>query len=161
RPESSSWQVPKYEAPAEERQAWINEQLQESDGWMENQPPYKNLSRNLRIFDGILEDKTKSWLVSNGLQYDIKKFVEIISEVREIGYYASEAAQSKPFAEVENKVSKGLYMEAQFPRQVRKALQFATVMGRGYLWPKVKAGDYGFGERKIIFEPLGLLDVMP
>jgi hypothetical protein len=34
-------------------------------------------------------------------------------------------------------------------------------MGRGYIWPKVKAKNYGFGERKLIFQPLGPLDVLP
>jgi hypothetical protein len=34
-------------------------------------------------------------------------------------------------------------------------------MGIGYVWPKCKAEDYGFGERRIIFEPMGLLDVLP
>ena len=52
-------------------------------------------------------------------------------------------------------------MESQFPRQIRKALQFSTVMGRGYLWPMCEATDYGYGERRIVFKPLGIMDVVP
>ena len=86
--------------------------------------------------------------------------METISEVSEIAKYGSDAPQFKAFAEMVNKVCKGIYLESQFPRQVRKALQFG-LLGRGYLWPKCKAAEYGYGERRIVFEPLGILDVVP
>lgn len=156
-----NWQVPKFEAAAEIRSDWVEEQIQEGEGFLSGQSAYKNLARNLRIFDAIFEDKTKSTLVSNGLKYSIRKFVETISEVREIGSYSSDAPQYKSFAELENKVAKGVYLESAFPRQIRKTLQYAAVMGRGYSWVKVKALDYGYGERRIIFEPKGPLDVVP
>lgn len=157
----SNWQVPKLESSAEERSAWVEEQIEEGEGWLSGQSAYKNLARNVKIFDAVFEDKTRSTLLSNGLKYNIRKFVETISEVREIGTYSSDAAQFKSFCELENKVSRGVYLESHFPRQVRKALQFAAVMGRGYIWPKCKAGNYGYGERQIVFEPLGPLDVVP
>ena len=59
------------------------------------------------------------------------------------------------------KVSKAIYLESDFPSQILKVLQYAAVMGIGYLWPKVKVDDYGYGERNLVFEPLGLLDVVP
>src|SRR5208282_6023685 len=154
------WQAPKFETPELDRFNWIEEQLQEGEGWLSGQTAYKNLSINLAIFDAVIDDKIKSSLVSNGLKYDLRKFVETISEVREIGTYSSDAEQFKASAELENKVAKGIFLEAQFPRQIRKALQFA-LLGRGYIWPKCKTRNYGFGERQIIFDPLGILDVVP
>jgi hypothetical protein len=158
---ATSWQVPSFDAPGDVRQAWVEEQLEEGEGWLSNQRAYKDLARNIKIFDAIFEDGTKSTLVSNELKYNIRKFIETISEVREIGSYGSDAKQFKPYAEMINKVAKGVYIESQFPRQIRKALQFATVMGRGYIWPKCKTTEYGYGERQIVFEPLGPLDVVP
>ena len=155
------WQVPPFTAPADERLAWIESQIQEGEGWLSNQKAYKELPRNIQIFDAVFKDNTKSTLVSNNLKYNLKKFVETVSDVREIGSYSSDAKQWKPFAGMINKTAKGIYIESQFPRQIRKVLQYATVMGRGYLWPKCKAGNYGFGERRIIFEPLGPIDVLP
>jgi hypothetical protein len=157
----TSWQVPPFESPAEDRVAWIEEQIQEGEAWLEGQTAYKQLPQNLKIFNAVFNDKTKSTLVSNGLKYDIRKFVETISEVREIGSYGSDAKQFKEYAEMINKVSKGVYLEAAFPRQIRRVLQFATVMGRGYMWPNCSAGEYGFGERQINFRALGPLDVVP
>jgi hypothetical protein len=159
--EHLDWQVPRFEEPADRRAGWVEEQLQEGEGWLQDQRSYKDLSRNLKIFDGIIDDDVESTLVSNGLKYDIRKFIETISEVREIGSYGTDAVQYRSYATMINKVAKGIYLEAAFPRAVRKALQFSAVMGRGYIWPKVKTMDYGFGERRLIFEALGLLDVIP
>ena len=155
------WQVPKFEADPERRLGWVEEQIQESEGFLSDQRSYKNLSQSMRIFDGIFNDKSKSTLNSNTLKYNIRKFVETISNVREIGSFGSDAVQFKPYAEIENRVAKAIYTESQYPRQLRKALQYAAVMGVGYLWAKCKAENYGFGERKLVFEPLGLLDVLP
>jgi hypothetical protein len=155
-----NWQVPPFTAPPDERLAWIETQIQEGEGWLSNQKAYKDLPRNTQIFDAIFKDNTKSTLVSNNLKYNLKKFVEMVSDVREIGSYSADAKQWKPFAGMINKVAKGIYIESQFPRQIRKVLQWA-IFGRGYLWPKCKAGNYGFGERRIIFEPLSMIDVLP
>jgi hypothetical protein len=136
--------------------------IQEGEGFLENQTCYKNLSQNLRIFDGILRaDKTKSTLLTNELKYDIRKFCETLAEVREIAGYGSDHPAYKSIAEMLTKVSKAVYLESDFPFQILKVLQYAAVMGIGYLWPKVKADEYGYGERKLVFEPLGLLDVVP
>lgn len=159
--ETIDWQVPPFTATAEARFNWVEEQIKEGEGFLQNQKSYTNLAANLKIFDGVLDDKVKSTLISNSLKYNIRKFVETISEVREIGTYGSDAPQFKPYAEILTKVAKCVYMESAFPSAVRKTLQFASVMGRGYLWPKVRAGNYGFGERRMVFEALGLLDVVP
>lgn len=154
------WQAPKLETAAGTRFSWIEELLQEGEGWLSDQTAYKNIYRNLDIFDGVSDDTIKSTLKTNGLKYNLRKFIETISEVREIGSYGSDAVQFKAYAQVMNKVAKGLFLEAQFPRKVRKTLQF-SMLGRGYLWPKCKTSNYGFGERRIEFEPMGILDVVP
>jgi hypothetical protein len=64
-------------------------------------------------------------------------------------------------AEMLTKASKAVYLESDFPIQILKVLQYATVMGIGYLWPKVRATEYGYGPREMVFDALGLLDVMP
>lgn len=159
--ETVSWQVPKFEVSATERSGWIEEQIREGEGWLENQACYKNLGSNLRIFDALFKDKTKSSLITNELKYDIRKFCETLAEVREIAGYGSDNPSYKKIAEMLTKVSKVVYLESDFPFQILKVLQYAAVMGVGYLWPKVRAEDYGWGERKMVFEALGLLDVVP
>ncbi len=159
--ETVAWQVPKFESSPSARVGWVDEQIEEGEGFLEGQSCYKNLAANLRVFDGIFRDKSRSNLVTNELKYDIRKFCETLAEVREIAGYGSDIPAFKQFAEMLTKVSKAVYLESDFPFQILKVLQYASVMGVGYLWPKVRADEYGYGERKMVFEALGLLDVVP
>ena len=160
-PEEIFWQPPPFEADPDRRLGWVEEQIEEGEGFLEGQRVYKNFDRSIALFNGIFADRTSSTLVSNFLKFNIRKFVETLSEIREIGTFDSDARQYKAYAQMHNKIVKVIYAESQFPRALRQALQWAAVGGVGYLWPKVKADDYGWGERRIVFEPLGLFDVLP
>lgn len=156
----SDWQVPPFEQAANIL-PWVEEQVQEGEGWLSGQPAYKNLSRNMAIYDGLCKDNTRSTLITNFLGFNLKKFVETISDIREICTYGSDAPQFKEYANLENRVAKAIYTEAQYPRQLAKVLKYAAAMSVGYTWVKCKAEDYGRGERQIMFSPLGILDVVP
>lgn len=156
-----TWQVPPFSAPPSQIIAWVESQIQEAEGYLEGQPSYKNLASNLRIFNAVFKDSTRSSLTTNSLKYNINKFCTTLAEVREIAAYGSDVPAYKKMAEMLTKVSKCVYLESDFPFQILKVLQYATVMGVGYLWPKVRATEYGYGERMMQFDALGLLDVMP
>jgi hypothetical protein len=155
------WQCPPFEASPSRKIGWVESQISEAEGYLEGQPSYKNLSANLRVFNGIFKDKTKSSLVTNLLRYNVNKFCTTLAEVREIAAFGSDIPAYKQMAEMLTKVSKCVYLESDFPLQILKVLQYATVMGVGYLWPKVRATEYGYGPRSMDFDALGLLDVMP
>jgi len=156
-----SWKVPDFEASNDKKIAWIEETIREGEGFLSGQSCYRNLDKNLRVFDGIFKDKARSGLVTNQLKYNIRKFCETLAEVREIAGFSSDVPAYKAMAEMLTKVSKCVYLESDFPYQILKVLQYATVMGIGYLWPKVVATEYHFGPREMKFDALGLLDVVP
>lgn len=155
------WQVPNWEASDSVKIGWIEEQIREGEGYLSGLKCYQDLSKNLRVFDAIFRDKTKSVLITNGLKYSINKFCTTLAEVREIATYSSDVPTYRAMAEMLTKVSKCVYLESDFPLQILKVLQYATVMGIGYLWPKVRASEYGTGPREMNFDALGLLDVVP
>ncbi len=159
--ETVNWQVPKFESSPSVKIGWVEEQIQEGEGFLEGQSCYKNLGANLRVFDAIFRDKSKSTLITNELKYDIRKFCDTLAEVREIAGYGSDMPVYKPIADMLTRVAKAVYLESDFPSQILKVLQYAAVMGIGYIWPKVRADEYGYGERKMVFDALGLLDVVP
>jgi hypothetical protein len=159
--ETVSWKVPDWEAPASVKIAWVENAIKEGEGYLSGQKCYQNLNANLRVFDAIFKDKTKSSLITNSLKYNIRKFCETLAEVREIAGFSSDVPAYKAMAEMLTKVSKCVYLESDFPYQILKVLQYATVMGIGYLWPKVRPTEYGFGPREMTFDALGLLDVVP
>jgi len=159
--ETVRWRVPDWEASDSEKIAWVDSQVEEAEGWLEGQPSYKNLNANLRVFDGIFKDKTRSSLITNELRYNINKFCTTMAEVREIAGFSSDVPNYKKMAEMLTGVSKAVYLESDFPLQILKVLQYAVVFGCGYLWAKVRGSQYNFGPREMIFDALGLLDVMP
>jgi len=159
--ETSSWQAPSFWSSPEDRYAWVEDQISEGEGFLEAQRCYKDLAKNLRVFNAVFNDKCRSSLVTNNLKYDIRKFCETLAQVREIAGYGSDSPIYKKMAEMLTRVSKCVYLESDFPFQILKVLQYASVMGIGYLWPKVRATEYGYGERRMEFDALGLLDVIP
>lgn len=159
--ETVRWQVPPWESSASVKVAWVEEQIAEGEGYLSGQACYRDLNKNLRVFDGIFKDKTKSALLTNQLKYNVRKFCETLAEVREIAGFSSDVPAYKKMAEMLTKVSKAVYLESNFPYQILKVLQYATVMGIGYLWPKVRTSEYGSGPREMVFDALGLLDVVP
>jgi len=159
--ETSSWQCPPFWSHPEEIYSWVESQIQEGEGFLEAQKCYKDLAKNLRVFNAVFNDTCRSNLVTNNLKYDIRKFCETLAQVREIAGYGSDNPSYKKMAEMLTKVSKCVYLESDFPFQILKVLQYASVMGIGYLWPKVRATEYGYGERRMEFDALGLLDVIP
>jgi hypothetical protein len=157
----TSWQCPPFESPQSTRFGWVEEQIQEGEGFLEGQQCYKEYPSNLRVFNGVFKDNARSKLITNELKYDIRKFCETLAQVREIAGYGSDHPAFRKMAEMLTKVSKAIYLESDFPFQILKVLQYASVMGIGYLWPRVRADEYGYGERKMEFDALGLLDVVP
>ena len=155
------WQAPAFDASPSRKIGWIESQIQEGEGYLQGQKSYKNLASNLRVFDGLFKDKTKSLLITNELRYSINKFCTTLAEVREIASYGSDVPAFKKMAEMLTKVSKCVYLESDFPIQILKVLQYAAVMGIGYLWPKVRPTEYGYGPREMTFDALGVLDVVP
>lgn len=157
----TSWSAPPFESHPSVVFGFVEEQIQEGEGFLEGQRCYQEYNANLRVFNATFKDNSKSRLVTNELKYDIRKFCETLAQVREIAAYGSDVPGFKKIADMLTKVSKAVYHESDFPFQILKALQYASVMGIGYLWPKVRAEEYGYGERKMVFDALGLLDVLP
>lgn len=150
------WQVPNFEASPEIRQNWVIEQCQEGETWVESQN-ISSSEANLALLSAAGTEKLKS----NSLKSDIRKFVETISDIREIATYGSGAEQFKSIVEMFNKVVKVVYQKSHFPRQSRQALQYSVALKRGYLWPRYIRNEFGWGTGDIEFCALGPREVLP
>lgn len=151
----TDWQVPKLEESPQRRQDWVEEAVQEGETWWDHQPA----AQSERFLD-LLSCKGEEKLKSNSVKSDVRKFVETISDIREIATYGG-AEQFKSYVELFNKVVKFVYQDSFFPRQSRQALQFAVGIGRGYLWPRYIRTDFGWGPGMIEFVALGPREVLP
>lgn len=148
------WQAPSFEADASKRQDWIENQVTEGEKWLDAQGSFGE--ENLKLLGATGPEKLKS----SSAKPDIRKFVETISDIREIATYGG-ASQYKSIVDTFNKTAKFIYQDSQFAHQTREALQFAVAQRRGYLWPVYRRADFGWGEGKIHFFSLGPREVLP
>jgi hypothetical protein len=151
----TDWQVPAFESTPAQRQGWVEEAVQEGETWWDHQVA----SSSERDLD-LLSCKGPEKLKSNSVKSDIRKFVETISDIREIATYAG-AEQFNDYVQLFNDVVKFVYSDSYFPRQSRQALQFAVGLGRGYLWPRYIRSDFGWGAGGVEFVALGPREVLP
>lgn len=151
------WQAPVFEADASERQGWVEGQINDGDAWWQSQSVAADADANVRLLGCTGPYKLKT----NNLKSDIRKFVETISDIREIATLGSGAEQFKEQVNTYNQVFKHIYHTSFFPRQSRQALQYAIPLGRGYLWPRYIRKDFGWGAGGMEFRALGPREVVP
>lgn len=154
-PKLTDWQVPPFEADPNRRNDWVVEQVQEGEQWVDSND-ISSSEANLALLRATGEK-----IKSNSLKSNIRKFVETISDIREIATFGTGAEQFKSSVEMFNKLVKVIYQQSHFPRQSRQALQYAVTLKRGYLWPRYIRGDFGWGEGNIEFPALGPREVLP
>ena len=161
--QEQDWQVPPFTASPMERMAWVDDMVGEAESWLRGQAAYQDIPTALAIIAGKkADDDTDEELNTNFAKYAMRKIIATLSEIREIGTYTSNAKFFKNNVEFMNQVSRAVYLESKFPRQVRGALQYMAATGCGYIWPKFKRGNYGMDkDGKIVFDYYGLLDVLP
>ena len=152
----TDWQVPTFETDPNRRQDWVEEQIQEGEKWWESQPAASS-EEHLKLLSAKGPEKLKS----NGLKSDIRKFVETISDIKEIATFGSGAEQFKEMVGSFNSVVKHIYHASHFPRQSRQALQYSVALARGYLWPRYRRSEFGWGPGGFEFSPLGPREVLP
>jgi hypothetical protein len=153
----SDWRAPNFELDEYRSKKWVDESIENGDKWLKGQKAIAHLNDDVRLLMG---DDKRDGLQSNTLQVDIRSFVETISDLRQIATFGSKAEQFKKSVETYNGVMKYLFWDSAFCHQSRKALQYA-MLGRGYLWPRTIADHYGWGRKRIVFDPLGPLEVIP
>jgi hypothetical protein len=153
----NEWQVPAFEADPARRQDWVETQVQDGEQWWNSQ----KASDAEKYLDLLSSAGPEQAIKSNTLKSDIRKFVETISDIREIGTFGTGAEQFQKTAEMFNKVVKNIYRVSHFPRQARKALQWSVGLSRGYIWPRYSRTDFGWGPGLVEFMDLGPREVMP
>lgn len=159
----SDWQAPSLFDKGTNRMGWISEQVEEAENWLKSQQAYLDIPEAMDIISGRIEkgaNTKRSDLTTNHAKYAIRKIIGTLSDVREVGYFTSDAQFYLGEADMLNKAAKAISLKAQFTRKLRMALQYMAITGSGYLWPrfiKTNLRDKG----NVEFEPLGLCDVLP
>jgi hypothetical protein len=158
------WQVPPFEANNDKKLAWLSESMQEGQAWLKSQRGYEDMRKALDVLSGRMTDvipEYKSQLNSNRLKRNIREVVGALSDIRPLwGYHTDNDAFLKQ-AEMMNKVSRAIYLNNFFDRDIRKALQYAAATCTGWLRPIYKRDAAGSGRGDIRLMAYGSPSILP
>ena len=134
-----SWQPPDRLTPGKKRIAWQRDIIEESEGWLRQQPFWNDLELAEKIIRGnelVKPDENRSDLTSNRLKRIGREMVAAISDVRypEDIWHSDNRAYANTLT-MFSKMAHALWYEGKAPYSVRKLTQWFMLGGTGYMWP--------------------------
>lgn len=164
------WQVPPATTMEGQRTSegrilgWCAESIQEGQAWLKSQRGYGDMRKALDIISGKpLNDGAdyRSRLSTNRLKRNVREVIGTLSDIRPLWGYHSDNAAFTAQAEMMNKVTRAIYLQNFWDRDIRKALQYAAACCTGYIRPVYSRELGGTGEGDIRLKTYGAPSVLP
>lgn len=166
----TEWQVPPATTLDGTRNAegrilgWCSEAMQEGQNWLKGQRGYSDMRKAMDIISGKMAGDVadyRSRLSTNQLKHNVREVVGTLSDIRPLWGYHSDNAAYLAQAEMMNKVTRAIYLQNFFDRDIRKALQFAAATCTGYIRPVYNRDMGGTGKGDINLKAYGAPSVLP
>lgn len=160
----SNWQVPQFEASEGRKLGWLTETVQEGQAWFKSQRGYGDMRKALDVISGRMNDiipEYRSALNTNRLKRNVREVVGTLSDIRPLwGYHSDNEAFSKQ-AEMMNKVTRAVYIQNFFDRDIREAIQWAAATCTGYIRPMYRRDMAGYGHGDVCLKAYGSPSILP
>jgi hypothetical protein len=163
---NKEWQVPSAVTDEVHRIGWLNELCDEGLAWYRSQRGTRDNNAALEVLSG--RDTTnrpsadyRSKVAPNRLKRNIREVTGTMAKLRPMWGYHSDNTAYKPMAGMLNKVTKAVYLEGFFDRNIRDALNYAAATGRGWIRPIYRRDMYGTGQGNIKLLTYGAPCVLP
>lgn len=143
---------------------WMREAMQQGMTYLQSQRAYMDLDRALDIIGGPREErmsKSLSRVHANRLKRQIREVIATESNIRPDWYYKTDNSEFDHNAMVLNKMTSAWYLSTFADRSIREALQWAAVMGTGYVSPVWERDYWVAGRGDIKLHTYGPRDVIP
>lgn len=138
RDNTKRWQPPDRLSKGRDIVGWADDIISDSEGWLESQPFWSDLSKAENLIRGkecVKADENRSDLTSNGLKSMLREIVAAVSDVRYPDALTSDNKAFSPESAMLTKVTRGVWFESRFPQSIRHMAQWMVAGGTGYLWP--------------------------
>lgn len=137
------------------RLGWLREVVRQGETMIRNSPAYADFQQGKNIIAGIHQEKIPQQLshISVNLQKRlIRDIVSTMSNLRPLWGYSCDNRELDKQAEILNKLLVSWYQTTFADRGIKKGLQYAAVMGTGWVGPDWKADFWtrGRGDIKIV-----------
>jgi hypothetical protein len=167
----SEWKAPpEYDqrgerTPADKKIGWLREAIGEAESYMRQQRSYIDMDRALDVVAGvsasdIRQARTLSGVRVNRAKRNVRELVATLSNLRPMWGYKNDNHDYDQHALILNKMVSAWWHNTFADRAIRKALQYAFVMGTGYISPVWKRDYWSVGRGDIHLNVYGPRDVL-
>lgn len=163
-PERSNWRVPAaLQADEKTKLAWINRAIAQGESFINSQRAAEDFEKAIDIIGGRTSKRPErlSQLHLNRIKRQIREVVGTLSNLRPMWGYKSDNALYDRHVEILNKLILGWWHSQFVDRAIRESLQYAAVLGTGYLSIAWERDLWNAGRGDIALKSHGPRDILP
>lgn len=166
-PSTPDFMCPALEASGDAKIGYLKEVLQESQSYLQNQPPWSDIDRAINIVhspdDSLNMGRSFSRARINAIGIGIDQVTSAISNLRPLWGYKTYAKddQAKAHARLLNIAMTSAWNTEFMDVSIKKALDHAAIEGTGYLSPQWVAPRWGMEKPRLKLLTFGAKEVFP
>jgi hypothetical protein len=160
---NQSWACPAQEADEKTKLGWFNRCLAQGEAYLQSQQAFEDMDRAIEIIAGKMSRRPDklSQLHINRIKRQIREVVGTLSNLRPMWGYKSDNPIYDRHTEILNKLILGWWHSQFVDRAIREALQYAAVLGTGYLSITWERDLWNAGRGDVALKSHGPRDILP
>lgn len=162
-PERSNWRCPPKEADEKSKIGWISRAIGAGEAFLASQRASEDHDKALEIIAGKVSARPDrvSQLHINRIKRQVREVVGTLANLRPMWGYKSDNKIYDRHAEILNKLILGWWHTQFVDRAIRESLQYAAVLGTGYLSVAWERDLWNAGRGDVALKSHGPRDVLP
>lgn len=167
----SDWKIPPEfnksgeRVPSDRKIGWLREAVSEAESFNRTQRSYIDMDRALDVVAGVSASDTRqarslSGVRVNRAKRNVRELVATLSNLRPMWGYKNDNHDYDSHAIILNKMVNAWWHNTFADRAIRRALQYAFVMGAGYISPVWRRNYWSVGRGDIHLNVYGPRDVL-
>jgi hypothetical protein len=143
---------------------WLKEGVEQSAAFLSRQRPADDFEKAYEIICGRDMDRTPEGLSdvrANRLKRQTREIVGTLSDINCLWNYSTDAKEWDEQKSVLNKMARAWYNNTHGKMAIRRAVQYAAVMGTAWILPTYKRDFWTAGRGDIVLGTCGPMGVLP
>lgn len=161
----ATYTAPTRDASEDDKLGWLKRTKAQSTAWLQTQKSYMEFSEAIRCFEGESDDVVQHESLSNveagEIRRNAKELVASLANLRSVDSFQSENKAIYKGAGVLNQLYKCWWYMTRPQTEYKGGLQYAAVMGTGFIGPDWNPDFHGKGRGNIQLVVMGPHQVLP
>src|SRR5882762_1216488 len=161
---ASQYLAPHRTKDEDHKLGWLRETVEDGENYLKSQRSWKNIDKAIDILSGSGNDKIpkgQSKVHLNMIKRDVREAIAVLANMRPIWAYKTDNSDFQNLATILNKMLNAWYHQTFADRSIRKGLQYAAGVGKGWVSPGWKSDFWVTGRGDIKLNTYGPRGVLP